>query len=167
MRHRGRALPGRVAGRWQRLGLRWCPWFYRDPWFYGALLAGLGFWLGLWLAVPIRPLPLSQILSPAFFLLVVGHPALEEVLFRGYLQSYCSKQPWGQRTWRGVTLANAGTALAFTLGHLWTHPPLWALAVLAPALVFGYSRERYASLYPGLLLHIFYNAGYFGLVGLP
>jgi membrane protease YdiL (CAAX protease family) len=106
-------------------------------------------------------------LSPTFGMLTVGQPLLEEVLFRGYLQGYCREQPWGQRAWCGITRANMLTALVFTAGHIWTHPLLWALAVLVPALIFGASRDRYGSIYPGLLLHVLYNAGYFGLSGLP
>jgi membrane protease YdiL (CAAX protease family) len=36
--------------------------------------------------------------------------------------------------------------------------------VFAPSLVFGYFRERYGSIAPGAVLHVFYNAGYFLLV---
>jgi membrane protease YdiL (CAAX protease family) len=39
--------------------------------------------------------------------------------------------------------------------------------VLFPSLIFGYFRDRYTSIYPCMVLHAFYNAGYFGLTGLP
>lgn len=162
-KHKAVGRPMRRA----ELGLVWCAWFYRDAFFYGALLAGVAFWAIMWCAVPTSRLAAPQVFSLTFFMLVVGQPALEELLFRGYVQGYCQQQPWGHQAWHGLTAANGLTALLFTAAHLWSHPPLWALAVLAPALVFGHCRDRYGSLYPGLCVHAFYNAGYFGLMGLP
>lgn len=159
--------PARSGALWAELGLGWCPWFARDRFFYTALLAGVVFWAGFALAVPLPGLTLVQLFSLDFALLVVVHPAFEELLFRGYVQGYCRRQAWGQRVWYGVTAANGLTAVLFTVAHFWSHPPLWASTVLAPALVFGACRDRYSSLYPGLCIHAFYNAGYFGLAGLP
>jgi membrane protease YdiL (CAAX protease family) len=153
-----------VAG---TLGLAGWPALYRDPLFYVALLAGVGFWVGLWLYVPVQPMAPGQVLTLAFVVLVVGYPGLEEVVFRGCLQGQLSRQAWGQRRWYGITAANGCTSLLFALAHGWSHPPLWAAAVLLPSLVFGYFRDRYTSIYPGMVLHAFYNAGYFGLTGLP
>ena len=50
-------------------------------------------------------------------------------------------------------------------GHWFTHPPLWALSVLIPSLVFGLVRDRLQSTYPAIVLHSFYNSGYFILAG--
>jgi membrane protease YdiL (CAAX protease family) len=149
------------------LGLAGWPALYRDPLFYVALLAGVGFWVGLWLYVPVQPMAPGQVLTLAFVVLVVGYPGLEEVVFGGCLQGQLSRQAWGQRRWYGITAANGCTSLLFALAHGWSHPPLWAAAVLLPSLVFGYFRDRYTSIYPGMVLHAFYNAGYFGLTGLP
>jgi membrane protease YdiL (CAAX protease family) len=149
------------------LGLAGWPPVYRDPQFYVAMLAGVGFWVGLWLCVPVHPITPGQVLSHAFLVLVVWYPVLEEGLFRGYLQGQLSQQSWGQQHWRGITAANGCTSLLFVLGHFWSHPPLWAAAVLLPSLVFGYFRDRHTSVYPCMVLHAFYNAGYFGLTGLP
>ena len=149
------------------LGLTWCPWFYRDIVFAGAVFAGVGFWLGLWLCVPVHPITLAQVLSPTFLSLVVWQPVLEELLFRGFCQGQLRQQSWGQQGWRGLTVANGLTSLLFVAGHYWSHPPRWATAVLLPSLLLGYCRDRYWSVYPGIILHAFYNAGYFGLTGLP
>lgn len=149
------------------LGLAWCPAVYRDILFRAALLAGIGFWVGLWLSVPVRPMTPAQVLSPAFLSLVLWQPILEEFLFRGYLQGQFCRHCWGQQRWYGITAANGCTSLLFAAGHCWGHPPLWAAAVLVPSLIFGYFRDRYASIYPCMVLHAFYNAGYFGLTGLP
>ena len=149
------------------LGLAWCPRVYRDILFYLAMLAGVGCWVGLWLYIPVHPITPGQALSPAFFSLVLWQPAMEEVLFRGCLQGQLYQWSWGRRRWSGITAANGCTSLLFAVGHCWHHPPLWAAAVLFPSLIFGYFRDRYTSVYPCVLLHAFYNAGYFGLTGLP
>jgi uncharacterized protein len=148
-------------------GLAWCPSFYRDPVFLVAMLAGGGFWLGLWLWLPIHPITLAQVLSQAFLFRAILYPVLEELLFRGYLQGQLHQRSWGQQGWGGLTLANCVTSLFFVAGHWWSHPPLWAAAVLLPSLIFGYCRDRYINIYPCIVLHVFYNAGYFGLTGLP
>jgi membrane protease YdiL (CAAX protease family) len=140
-------------------GLAWCPWFYRDIVFAEAVLAALGFWLGLWLWFPVYPITLAEVLSPTFLSLVVWQPLLEELLFRGYCQGQLHRQSWGQRHWRGLTVANGLTSLLFVAGHYVSHPPLWATAVLLPSLLLGYCRDRYGSVYPSIILHAFYNAG--------
>ena len=58
------------------LGLTWCPAFYRDTVFSGAVLAGIGFWLALWLCVSVQPITVAQVLSPAFLALAVWQPIL-------------------------------------------------------------------------------------------
>ena len=151
----------------ETLGLAWCPLFYRDILFHVAMVAGVGFWTGLWLAVPVQPITPDQLLSPVFFSLVLWQPILEEFLFRGCLQGQLRQPAWGQRQWCGVTVANGLTSLLFAAGHGWHHAPLWAAAVLWPSLLFGYFRDRYGSVYPCMVLHAFYNAGYFALTGLP
>jgi membrane protease YdiL (CAAX protease family) len=149
------------------LGLVRCPAFYRDSLFSVAMLAGVGFWLGLWLCVPVHPITLAQVLSSAFLSIAVLYPALEELVFRGYLQGQLCQQSWGQQGWGSLSVANGLTSLLFVAGHCWSHPPLWAAAVLVPSFIFGYCRDRYTSVYPCMVLHAFYNAGYFGLTGLP
>jgi len=149
------------------LGLTGCTPVYRDILFQTAMLAGVGYWVGLWLCIPLHPITLGQMLSPAFFSLVLWQPGIEEFLFRGWLQGQLSEQSWGQRCWYGITAANGCTSLLFAVAHCWYHPPLWAAAVLLPSLVFGFFRDRYMSIYPCMALHAFYNAGYFGLTGLP
>jgi membrane protease YdiL (CAAX protease family) len=52
--------------------------------------------------------------------------------------------------------------VAFVLLHLRAQPLAWALAVAAPSLVFGHLRERFGSVWPAVLVHAVYNAG-FGL----
>ena len=66
-----------------------------------------------------------------------------------------------------VTHANLITSLVFTGLHFIYHPPLWAASVLLPSLVFGYFKDRYRTLTTPIILHVFYNAGYFWLFAPP
>ncbi|MBI3329196.1 MAG: JDVT-CTERM system CAAX-type protease [Nitrospinae bacterium] len=149
------------------LGLYRRPLFYRDVGFLVGLLASGLFWLILWLFAPVQLMVLQQIWSWGFLSLALWQPLWEEVLFRGVLQGQLWRYSWGRRAWRGITVANGITSALFMLGHFWHHPPLWAIAVLGPSLIFGYVRDRYASVYPAMVLHAVYNAGYFGLTGIP
>lgn len=141
--------------------------FFRDRTFVLALLAGVVFWLIFGLLTRTRPQPLHVLLSWPFVFLAGWLPLGEEVLFRGLLQGTLRRYAWGMRQWQGITGANIATSIVFTLGHWWSHPPLWALAVLCPSLLFGYCRDRYDGIAAALVLHMFYNAGYFWLTGLP
>lgn len=149
------------------LGLDRCPPFFRDELLLAALLAGGLFVLGLWLFVPGQPLALRWVVSWDFLSLTLWQPLLEELLFRGFLQGQLSRASWGPQAWHGMTAANVITSLLFMLGHWWHHAPLWAIAVLAPSLLFGYVRDRYTSVYSSIALHGGYNAGYFWLTGVP
>ncbi|ETW98197.1 MAG: hypothetical protein ETSY1_19725 [Candidatus Entotheonella factor] len=141
--------------------------FLRERCFLLALFAGAVFWGGLALSVPLRPISLPQVFSWPFWSLAVWHPLAEELIFRGFVQGQLLDRAWGRRAMAGLSCANGLTTVIFVLGHFWQHPPLWALAVAAPSLVFGYVRDRYGSVYPAIVLHMIYNAGYFGLTGLP
>ncbi len=149
------------------LGLDRFPPLYRDGLFLTALLAGSMFWLSLWLLGVERPMRLPQIFTWDFLSLTLWQPFLEELLFRGGLQGQISRHAWGQKTWKGVTTANAITSLGFMLGHWWRHQWFWALAVIIPSLIFGFFRDRYTNVYPAMALHMFYNVGFFLLMGLP
>lgn len=149
------------------MGLDGWPPFHRDLPFWIALLAGPVFWMLLSLFVPIRPLPPGKLISTPFLFLTLWQPTVEELLFRGFLQGQWSRSPWAKRSYGGITAANVVTSILFVLAHFFSHPPEWALSVLIPSLVFGYFRDRHQSIYPSIFLHIFYNAGYFYLTGLP
>lgn len=128
-----------------------------------ALLAAVPVWLALavWAGPQMRVPPGLW----AWATLVLVQPLLEELVFRGILQGQAlallSKD--GQPHRLGpVTLANALVTVAFVLLHLRAQPLAWALAVLVPSLVLGHLRERFASVWPSVLVHAVYNAG-FGL----
>ena len=95
-----------------------------------------------------------------FLLLVLAYPVLEEVVFRGLVQGVFAQYVPG-RLLGPVTRANALTSLVFAASHLLYHAPLWAALIVVPSLVFGWARERYASLIAPILLHVWYNLGFF------
>lgn len=133
--------------------------FAVSPFFYLALAAGPVVLSVLGMVVPswhegIRP---DWKIALSFLL---WQPLVEEMLFRGVVQGSARKHAWGVRTVLGISLANVVTSLLFTAAHLVQHTHLWALAVLAPSLVFGYVRDRYGHILPALILHIAYNACY-------
>ena len=167
-------MSGRTSGIWQavrgiaeELSVRRCGALHRDRLFVIATASGAAYWLMLWWLLPVKPIAWWQVGSWDFLSLLVVQPCLEEVVFRGLLQERLSRWRRMRTTWRGFTAANGVTALLFTAGHFVNHPPLWAAGVIIPALVFGFFRDRYASIWPGMLLHMFYNGGYFVVTGLP
>lgn len=89
------------------------------------------------------------------------YPCVEELLFRGLLQGWLLERERFRRQWRGLTLANLLASGLFTALHFLAHPPLAAVSVLAPSLIFGYFRDRHGSLHAPILLHVYYNIGYF------
>lgn len=92
-------------------------------------------------------------------------PILEEWVFRGALQPALGAR-WPQR-YGPLSLANLLASLAFTALHFFQHAPLWAASVFLPSLLFGYFRERHGNLASPILLHVWYNAGYFLLFAAP
>lgn len=140
---------------------------WKDPLFYAALMAGLLFWLVLYLLQQ----PVIQwdwpLLQPWQFLVpVVFYPLVEEVVFRGLLQElvheYISHHSLGL-----ISVANLVTSVVFTAMHFIYHAPLWAALVFFPSLVFGFFKDRTGRLTAPILLHIFYNAGFLWLFTRP
>jgi len=152
-------MPPALTRPWlETTGLARCPPFHRDGRFLLALLAGGVVALGLhWLFAPdTRPWPEARV----WLMVVLVWPVAEELVFRGLLQGELRRLPWGARALAGVTAANLATSLVFAALHFMSHPPLWAALVLVPSLVFGYFRDRHASLYPAIALHMVYNLLY-------
>ena len=132
---------------------------------YYLLLLGLGpaFWLAYYIYLPPQPFQWSWPLSDPlrFGVLVVVYPVLEEIVFRGLLLDWLSKQLHQRLGW--LTLANVLTSLAFAALHLIHQSLLWSLLIFFPSLVFGFSKERYRSLWAPILLHCWYNLGFLWL----
>ncbi|MBX9613523.1 MAG: JDVT-CTERM system CAAX-type protease [Burkholderiales bacterium] len=128
-----------------------------------ALLLAVPVWLALGLWVGPHMLAPQGWLAWALFVAV--QPLVEELVFRGALQGQALRltRPHGQPRRLGpVTLANVLVTLGFVALHLRAQPLAWALAVAVPSLVLGHLRERFASVWPAVAVHAFYNAG-FGL----
>ncbi|MDG6777161.1 JDVT-CTERM system glutamic-type intramembrane protease [Thiomicrorhabdus sp. zzn3] len=142
---------------WQiELGLRWTPQCFKEFWFYLALLAAP---VSLWVGYTLYPDWFSAIDVgwKVVVLMVVWQPLIEELFFRGMLQGKLFQQAWFSVSRLGISRANWLVSLLFMLTHLLYHPPVWALAVIFPSLVFGWFRDRYQSTVPSILLHAFYN----------
>jgi membrane protease YdiL (CAAX protease family) len=137
-----------------------------DIHFWVAVGAAVVFWSALALVVRPSPdwgWPLNQFRQ--FLYLVILYPVVEEIVFRGYLQGFLRRWGYGVREIGGITSANLITSLLFTGLHFVNHPPLAATGVFVPSLVFGYFRDRYDNIHASVILHMFYNLGYFWLFG--
>jgi len=139
--------------------------FYKDSHWLCAIVAALIFWLGY--GYLVAPLQYFNVFSSLDFFLsmILIYPILEEIVFRGWLQSMLLKKKSMIFTWFGISLANVTTSIIFVLLHLINQSIVWALLVFIPSLVFGYFKDRYNLLLPSILLHIFYNAGFFYFIG--
>lgn len=94
---------------------------------------------------------------------VLVYPVLEEIVFRGALQGWLLERPVLNKFKGLISLPNILTSVAFTGLHFINQPPLWAALVFIPSLVFGWSRENSGGLTLPILLHIWYNAGFYFL----
>jgi membrane protease YdiL (CAAX protease family) len=132
-----------------------------DKQFHAAIFAAPVFWVALWLYAAPRTEWGWPLTAPTqFLLLAVAYPVLEELVFRGALQSWLRSCSWGKREWCQVTAANLITSVAFALTHLIINPVYLSATVFIPSLIFGYFRDRHDQLHASILLHVFYNAGY-------
>ncbi|MGA7801275.1 MAG: JDVT-CTERM system glutamic-type intramembrane protease [Gammaproteobacteria bacterium] len=137
---------------------------WRDLRFWLALGAAPLFWAALLAFVPHEPLQLSWPLHAplAFLLPALVYPIAEEIIFRGALQEWLGDH-LPDRPLGPVSLANLVTSVVFTSLHFIHHPPFWAAMVFVPSLVFGYFKDRTGALQAPIVLHVFYNAGYYWL----
>ncbi len=137
--------------------------FWRDPVFLAAIGAALLYW-GLLLATSTPATDLAWPLrEPMRFIYpALLYPVVEEIIFRGLLQEFIQTRvsPWRAGP---LTHANLLTSVVFTALHFINHPPLWAAAVFLPSLLFGLVKERSGGLTAPIVLHVFYNSGYFWL----
>jgi len=91
---------------------------------------------------------------------VVVAPILEEILFRGVVQTGLGRLLGWKKRWRIVLIASLLFAMTHTDVALWQTIP--ALAVLG--FVLGYLYERHGSLLPCILAHAGFNAFNIALV---
>ena len=133
---------------------------FRDGHFYLCLGLGPMAW---WLIAYFQPVrdywALPQIAWYHMALIILVYPLLEEIVFRGLVQEFFTSKI---RYRLGILSgANLLTSLVFVAMHIFYSQWIWALVVFFPSLVFGYLKERHQSLVSPILVHAFYNAGYF------
>jgi len=130
---------------------------------WAALLAGPLFWWLLSFFIPLaRPFdgPLG---APLLYLqLAFIYPVLEEIVFRGAIQPALHRR-LNRRRWGALSGANLVTSLLFSLMHGVFRSAPAALLVFAPSLLFGYFRDRYDGVAIPIVLHCYYNAGFYWL----
>lgn len=141
-----------------RLGLRPRPRLTPDGPFLLALAAAPALWALLWLSG--MPLPAvgradawRTVLS-----VVLWYPLVEELTFRGGIQGALLQYPAFRRRRVGISMANLAAASGFVAWHWFYQGGVLVLAVLPPALIFGYFRDRFGSIYASVCLHGWYNA---------
>ena len=105
---------------------------------------------------------INYLSSNEVLMLLILFPITEELFFRGIIQPIIHKK--FSKTWHSISAANALTSLLFSFSHLFNHNPFWALSTFLPSMIFGWSKDRYNTLLAPLMLHCYYNAGWFYLV---
>jgi len=117
----------------------------------------------VWALLRLIGVPIVATLPAVKTLLIIAmvSPVLEEIVFRGGLQPWLGNQSFiPSQSVAGITAANVLTSVVFAAFHLFNQPPLWAAAVFLPSLVFGWIRDRSGSVWPCIVLHIWYNVGF-------
>jgi uncharacterized protein len=134
--------------------------------FGAAFIAGVVYWIVLWCWKQSPHDLFWSLQHPWLFVkLVVVYPVLEEIVFRGGVQTLFLKFSRLRTEWFGITLANVLTSAIFAALHLFTHSPLWAAATFFPSLVFGFFRDRTVSILGPIALHVYYNFGFYLVFG--
>lgn len=144
-----------------RLKLCWPLKLYASKAFLLCAAAAPLVWAIMAWVVPVRSMTLVQIWSLSFASVVMWYPLWEELLFRGLLQGELIERGWIRPWICGLSGANILVSLLFTVFHLWSHNLVWAILVFFPSLVFGYLRDRFDSTVPSIVMHMWYNGGYF------
>jgi len=146
--------------------------FWRDMQFGAVLVAAPVVWGVMAWMLPSGFQADEALSKPGHFLMLAGgYPVLEEIVFRGVLQGYLRRSSWGMHRMGPLTIANILSSFVFTSLHFLSHPPLAAMLVFAPSLVFGYFRDRTDEdrthgMGAPVILHVWYNTGYFLIFGI-
>ena len=138
--------------------------FWRDAQFWWLAAAALPVWAALGAIFGLGDADWVLTEPARFAWVVLAYPLLEELAFRGALQPWLLRYTSARRQVAGISMANVVTSVVFAAAHLFQHAPAWAAAVLIPSLAFGYVRDRFDAVAPAIVLHVFYNLGYFLLL---
>ena len=96
----------------------------------------------------------------------VSVAVLEEVIFRGGIQSGLLRKGIFKLELLGLSRANWLTSSLFALAHVWQHPGVHVQGYFVVSLVFGYFFERYKGILVPVALHAWYNLVLLFLPGL-
>lgn len=135
---------------------------WKDRTYQAAIIAAVIFWAGSLIFTRLSinwHWPIDR--PSAFLLLTIIYPTLEEIVFRGLLQERLHHYLKGHIGF--LTHANILTSIIFAVLHFFYHAPVWATIVIVPSLIFGHFKDKYQSLVPPIVLHVFYNTGYYWL----
>jgi len=143
--------------------------FWRQPDFILACFAAVVFWSVIHIASLQDFFPTASYQPQlAFYILLIGFPILEEIVFRGLIQESIHKlllnNNFKTLLFSKLSYANVITSILFCLSHLWSQPVTLALAIFIPSIIFGYLKDNYGSLLPPVSLHLIYNIGFYLLV---
>ncbi len=137
------------------------PAVLRDPAWWTVITIGLAASLALWTILGIDPAASVPHGAGAWIGVIGLQPLVEELLFRGVVQGALLRTIAGARRCARLSVANCATSIAFGALHFVHHPPLWALATVAPSLALGWLRDRHGSTWSAALTHAIFNAEFF------
>jgi len=138
----------------------------RDKAYLSVILLAPFFWFGLYYSGTAITGPDWLRHNILLFLqLALLYPIVEELVFRGLLQEKLWQTRLSRLSIYCISMPNIVTSIIFTGFHFIAHPPTWAVVVIVPSIVFGFFRDRYQHVIPAVILHGFYNSGYFLLFG--
>lgn len=92
------------------------------------------------------------------------YPVLEECVFRGLLQGWLRRFAVTREKIFGLSFANLLVSLVFASCHFLLEMNIFSLAVFFPSLVFGLLFDRFDTVKPAIVAHIFYNFGFLVLL---
>jgi membrane protease YdiL (CAAX protease family) len=133
----------------------------------GALIGALFLWLALALLVGINP-DLSWVPNNfgLFFAVCFLSPVLEEYVFRGLVYDYVERRSqwvWPANSVLKISISNLVSSFLFVMLHGILRGSSAALLVIVPSLYLGMLRRETSGLGPCILVHGFWNLGWFSL----
>jgi len=144
--------------------------FWKQFDFWLAIVAAVVFYFVFIFFSVANILPVRSIeLSYFFVISLIAFPIMEEVVFRGLIQESLQQLLTNYQLRKIVVYrlssANLVCSVLFAASHLVSQPWTWALLMFFPSIIFGYFKDKYQSLKPAIILHIFYNMGFYFLLG--
>lgn len=92
-----------------------------------------------------------------FLLIVIVYPFIEEIIFRGFLQSELLQKQEFRKKIANISFANLTVSCVFALCHIAVFKHSLIALVFFPSLVFGWIFENNRKLWLCILCHGWYN----------